>query len=330
MIFGEALRTRTGGGVDLLANEKINRIARYPMAVYLGNNCYASFADSRPKYTVQPVLAAKLRERTGYEGLMALVGESSGGQLPGALGDLIWWDGTEAGEPELEDVFMPVSGLVKKVGMLTEKPLVVMAKAGHNAEPHNQNDVGSFIVHIGASDYLCDPGAGKYDDKYFTDERYKNIFANSFGHSVPRIGGHLQSLGAPSCGKLLEREGKAFAIDFTKAYDVPGLTRLVREVKLGADVLSMEDQFVFSGDPVEFESALVTWFNVETEGNRAYVDGPEGRLEICAGDLFFSAERLADACAANAKERVLTRLSVTHSPAHEGAVRFAMRLLPKV
>ena len=44
-----------------------------------------------------------------------------------------------------------------------ESPLVVAIKAGHNAENHNHNDIGSFILRVGHETYLSDPGPGHYD-----------------------------------------------------------------------------------------------------------------------------------------------------------------------
>ncbi len=44
----------------------------------------------------------------------------------------------------------------------TPAPLAVALKGGHNAEHHNHNDVGSFVVALGKSTPLADPGGEVY------------------------------------------------------------------------------------------------------------------------------------------------------------------------
>ena len=128
---------------------------------------------------------------------------------------MLWWDGTRGDMPELGDVLLPQSGVARIVGRAGQKPLVLAIKAGHNAEPHNHNDVGSFVLR--ASDgvvYLCDPGAGLYNAEYFSAKRYDNVFANSYGHSVPRIGGTLQLPGREHSGTLEQSGPKGRAYSF--------------------------------------------------------------------------------------------------------------------
>jgi catalase len=42
------------------------------------------------------------------------------------------------------------------------------AKAGHNGEPHNHNDVGSFHIFKNGKMTLADIGCGEYDRDYYT------------------------------------------------------------------------------------------------------------------------------------------------------------------
>ena len=40
-------------------------------------------------------------------------------------------------------------------------------KVGHNGEPHNHNDVGSFLNVVNEEQLICDLGAGEYTAEYF-------------------------------------------------------------------------------------------------------------------------------------------------------------------
>ncbi|MCR5330344.1 MAG: heparinase II/III family protein [Lachnospiraceae bacterium] len=69
-------------------------------------------------------------------------------------------------------------------------------KAGNNAEPHNHNDVGSFMYVVGDEVFLEDLGAGEYTADYFGNGRYGILCNRSLGHNVPLIGNAEQSAGA--------------------------------------------------------------------------------------------------------------------------------------
>ena len=132
-------------------------------------------------------------------------------------------------------------------------PVVAVIKAGHNDVSHNQNDIGSFIVHVDGESLLTDPEAGLYTRQYFSAVRYENIFANSYGHSVPRIGGRLQPAGRQYEGTIsmdAAGAGKKAVVDFARAYDAPALTSARRQITLlsagdEAGVVTLEDSFAF-------------------------------------------------------------------------------------
>lgn len=68
-------------------------------------------------------------------------------------------------------------------------------KGGHNDEPHNHNDVGSFLYGIGKEMFFTDLGAGEYVKEYFSEGRY-DIFCNrSLGHNIPLLSGQEQKCG---------------------------------------------------------------------------------------------------------------------------------------
>lgn len=327
--FGEMLREKTGGAIDLLSHPKLEAIARYPATVAIDKHVFAAFADSHEHQSVTPFLAARLAERTGVISLLSQAGGTSQWRLTAVLRNLLWWNGPEAEEPVIEDAFLPDAGLVKFVRNVDGRRVVLAAKAGHNAEPHNNNDVGSFVLRIGNTTYLCDPGAGLYSREYFSSKRYENIFANSYGHSVPRIGGALQPTGANYRGTLEIAEPKTARIDLSNAYNVEALKQALRTFTLREDgTLVMDTQYAFDGAGLEVEEAFMTWLDVECDGSTARVVSKEGILEIHAESGEFAAERLEEACKANRKGDVLTRIALTHAAAPEIHNRYTLAHIP--
>ncbi len=278
-VFAEMMRARTGGKIDLLASEKMKQIARYPLDVYLGHGTYASFADSHESNSISPYLAGILASRTGATELNLLTADSPQGQLHFALRNLLWTGEKQAGDMPITDMYLPGSGLIKMTAPAAGRTLVLAAKAGHNAEPHNNNDVGSFIIAVDGVVYLCDPGAGLYNRDYFSGKRYESIFANSYGHSAPRIGGQLQKTGAKFSGTLEKTGDKTALIRFEKAYGLSELVEAARTLTVSDAGVTLEDRFQFSGDGLEVEEAFMTWRTVETEGPLARISTDTGVLE---------------------------------------------------
>ena len=197
--------------------------------------------------------------------------------------------------------------------------MVLAAKAGHNAENHNQNDVGSFILHVDGESLLCDPGRGLYSRDYFSPRRYENPFANSFGHSVPRVGDQLQSPGRASAGKItvFDANGpdKQVWMEIGDAYDVAGLERIERRLKLWAPSgeFVLEDTFWVAGQDLPVEEALVTWMEVSVSGSTARIVGERHELALsieAPADAEFRLAVLEEESRANAKPVPLKRLSV--------------------
>jgi len=327
--FGEMLQAKTGGAVDLLSHAKLRAIAQYPATAAIDKHVFASFADSHEHQSLTPFLAARLAQRTGVASLLPQTGALFDWRLTSVLRNLLWWDESAAGEPLIEDACLPASGIVKFVWQTGGGRAVLAAKAGHNAEPHNNNDVGSFVLRIGGATYLCDPGAGLYSREYFSSKRYENIFANSYGHSVPRIGRALQPSGGEYRGELSLPGPRQARIELTKAYKVEGLQEAVRVFSIQeGGALVMETRYAFEGAGFDVEEAFVTWLDVETNDSTARIRSGEGVLEIRAASGVFAAERLEEACKANRKSEVLTRLTLVQPAAAEIRNRYAFVYIP--
>lgn len=323
--FSEMLRQRTGGEIDLLSRDRMRDVAAYPLHVVLSPGRYATFSDCRPVIRLYPGNLTRLAERTGVDGLVSLMAPPAPlgdgiRHLPMMLRNLLWWDGSRPEQLIVTDSCLPAGEVVRLVAHAPDGATVVLAaKAGHNAENHNHNDVGSFILHVDGEDLLCDPGPGLYSRQYFSKSRYENVFANSYGHSVPCIGGKLQSAGREFEGELVEfsPEEKRVVIEFGDAYPIEELRSARRELHMAAEegkagTIWLEDIFTFAGEPAEVEEAFVTWLDVEISGATATLRGKRhiARLTIeePAGATFALTD-LEEDSRANAKEGVLKRLT---------------------
>jgi hypothetical protein len=335
--LAEMLRARSGGAIDLLASERMRRIAAYPAHMQLSGPWFASFSDCDEIVTFNPGIVMRLAERTGERSLSNLLARPAapGGdwRLTMMLRNMLWWDGSQPDQAHVGDALLPAAGVARLVARTPAGASVVLAlKAGHNAENHNQNDVGSFIVHVDGENLLTDPGRGLYSRAYFSERRYENLFANSYGHSVPRIGGQLQGAGRAFHGELksVDTKGaiKRAELEFERAYPVEGLASARRELTLAADGAAwLQDDFRFDGDPLAIEEALITWCDVEVEGASALIRGQRHALKLtieAPAGAQFALERLEEQSRANAKPGALKRLSFVLPAATQSRARVRM------
>lgn len=77
----------------------------------------------------------------------------------------------------------------------TSKGLYLATHGGHNAESHNHNDVGDFIVYANGQPMIVDAGRGNYTARTFSSKRYELWFTRSEYHNLPIINGFGQSAG---------------------------------------------------------------------------------------------------------------------------------------
>ena len=349
--LAELLREQTGGKLDLLANPRMQAVARYPLAVALNRGIYVNFGDAVEQTALSLGVVQRISERTGVSDLRGLLldpskaeGGFSTAKLAIIMRDAAWWDGKIPAYPASvhTDHYLPASGLVKFSGQTqTGQPVLLVSKAGHTDGHHSHTDIGTFIYNLNGESLLCDPGRGMYSKQYFRETRYQSIFCNSIGHSVPRIGGALQSPGPEFGGRkqfrgqILDVKGqtplKTVSIDFKGAYDVPALAKAERQLALDSQTgcVTLVDQFASNAGPLAVEEAFLTWNQVTVKGGSAQVTGEHSaatmKIVEPAGAVF-ELQSLAEECRSNQREGVLTRLTV-QLPA--GSTSFQMTIEPK-
>jgi hypothetical protein len=126
-------------------------------------------------------------------------------------------------QPHLQDAWFPDMQVfaAREVGG-TAKGFYVAGKGGHNAESHNHNDVGSFIVYRDGLPLLIDAGVGTYTAKTFSSTRYEIWTMQSAYHNLPTINGVMQKDGRAFAGKNVaytkSDQSTEFSLDIAGAY----------------------------------------------------------------------------------------------------------------
>lgn len=289
--YAEALRQRTG--IDLWEGphrDKLAAITRYPRSVSLGGRAVAAFSDAEPYGMVTPALAGLLESRdpstavsrefwatAGWSHNWAPVirqfvwARDAADEAPDAAASAVWY-------PDAEWLVIRADADGNELGFA--------AKAGHNDEPHNHNDLGSFVLAVNGEPLLSELGMGYYDAAYFQPEtRYDNLSAGSHGHSVPIIGGVRQHDGRDAAAIVSDVavDGGRLVLDLTSAYDVPGLRRVRRALTFAGGTLEIADEFALE-DAVEIVDRIVSLFPIELDDDAAVIRGERGALRLTWSD----------------------------------------------
>lgn len=269
-VYGsDILKKLTDGETDLFKLDKVRKIAGFGMQSYLFENCTVPYSDAPHRLNFNVGLYHYLKKEYPELPLPdkkfeAKFGDESRFRFAEFYRNIVWYN-------ELSDTSAPGALSCDYTSsqwfFRRRKKYSFSAKGGHNDEPHNHNDVGSFVV-VSARDgcyLLDDPGWQEYDGKYFNPEyRYtKYICSMSQGHSLPIINGKGQAAGLNHAAKLVSVNENKIVLDISEAYDIKGL-KFVRTYLLDDDSLTITDE-ISGADTVT--ERFVTQANPEISGN---------------------------------------------------------------
>lgn len=289
------LETRTGGELSLVTgNTALPRIARFGPDMSLSEGQVVNFADAGRVGPLAPWLLTELGERFGdpiccelaranYQWL-ATHGVDWYEQRADlfSLMRLFWRCPAALGEPVIlapRDVAYPDLAVVvvrshDAHGNLWEWA----AKGGHNAEHHNHNDCGSYLVQLNGRPIVEELGMPQYEKGYFSDRRYEFLSARTRGHSLPVINGCEQAAGREFAARVLVCEltdtAARFELDLTACYPAAARCRRVRRAfrfDKSAGVLTVTDTVELT-EPGTVETALITTTPVVWEAGHPRID----------------------------------------------------------
>lgn len=278
--YADLLLKRSDGQRDWFRNDKVRRIASFQQQCFLSGGLVVNFSDALPQGSVNPGLSHYLAERYPEvdippEPLYADYRDDHCSRFAPTLRNLIWRraGGGAPADWSPGDFLLPDAGWFVSRISSGDKIFGFAAKAGHNGEPHNHNDLGHFLLAGGGEWFLCDLGSGEYTREYFGEGRYELDCNGSQGHSVPVIDGCVQSAGEERKAGLLAwamDEGACrFVLDLSEAYKCRKLEAFKRTwvwEKAEPPRLSLRDEFRFAELPGSLTERFITLVRPEFAG----------------------------------------------------------------
>ncbi|MDB5081356.1 MAG: hypothetical protein JWP00_3280 [Chloroflexi bacterium] len=295
-LLAHLVEQRTNGRLDFFRDARVEKAARFPLRTILSPQVYLNFSDCDRDVSLIGAHLAFLARRLNIPELRSLKPVDDAAWLQNNSGwglrTVAWHENSESKkQPEISlpshDWFGDLQWMIARQDPADPEGLVLAAKGGHNGEMHNQNDVGSFIVHYRRESLIAELGRGRYTRAYFGPERYDHFVTSSTGHSVPVVNGMPQKHGPQYRARLLEHTADAekdlFAIDLKDAYpEEAGLESLERRLCLDRATGRVEllDEAVFSAGSGRLESALLTFGQVEIRPETVEIQGEKARLSV--------------------------------------------------
>ncbi len=214
--------------------ELLHQIGTYAYKMQISGTYMVNFADAFPTYTQNPESVYRygvLFKDETLKDYASFLFDARGKQV--SANDITDFLATAAAYQDLEHT--PAKAPYPLYAALPDlqvfnarsaagstKGFFFAAKGGHNAESHNHNDIGSFIVYYDGKPLLIDVGVGTYTSKTFSSRRYELWNVQSQWHNCPTINGVQQKDGrqfAATNFRFTNTAGLAtVAMDIAKAY----------------------------------------------------------------------------------------------------------------
>lgn len=140
------------------------------------------------------------------------------------------------------------------------------AKGGYNAESHNHNDVGTFVLFQNNVPMLIDVGVGTYTRQTFSNERYSIWTMQSNYHNLPLINGIAQKEGAEYKATQVKADGKkgTFSANIATAYPKHAqVASWIRSYAYVQGVLRISDSFRLKAAVHPNQISFLSWGAVD-------------------------------------------------------------------
>ena len=278
----ELLHSASGGKIDIFDEPLVQEIGRYISRVYIHDRYFINFADAAARINANPSIIFRYgksitdNDMMGFGAFLAEQQNTGEDYIRGSFGclgrvlralfhleELL---DAKPKEPLASDFWLPeLQVMAARSFEGSSDGFYVASKGGHNAESHNHNDVGNFIVYANGYPVIIDVGVETYTAKTFSSRRYEIWTMQSAYHNLPTINGVMQKDGREyHAADVSYKAGKkkvVFSLDISKAY--PGEANVKswkRTITLErGKCVTIRDKYVLEAARENLQLTLMSW-----------------------------------------------------------------------
>ncbi|GAB3163204.1 heparinase II/III domain-containing protein [Telluribacter humicola] len=278
----ELLSDATNSTVNLYAEPLIKNMGAYFYKVHIDDHYFVNFADADPKLMPDGLLLyrfgkALIDERMVEMGQWALGKYAQSSLAPGRfhrfrfIKNLLSAQHIESTKPSYKKVEDAWLADIQVLTARSSNGFFLATHGGHNAESHNHNDVGDFMLYANGEPLIIDAGRGNYTARTFSNKRYELWFTQSQYHNLPIINGLGQLAGrnfeAQNVSSRISDKDASLTMNIAPAYPPEaGLTNWNRKVTLNRakNQVEVTDEFTMQQKPSSLQEVFMTIADVDT------------------------------------------------------------------
>ncbi len=239
----EVLKRYSHGRIDLFGEQRVKNIGLYIANAHIDSLYFVNFADAEAKaspgastvfrYGRNIADSTMMRFGSYLGALTGFAGSPLSGTMDNRLKTAFVYNDMQKARPAAplyRSVWMDgIEVAVARTRGGSAQGLTLAAKGGYNAESHNHNDVGSFLLYVDGHPMMVDAGVGTYTAATFDHRRYTIWMMQSEYHNLPVVNGYGQQAG----GKYRSRNVRhadngrvmSFSLDLAGAYPAEAACR---------------------------------------------------------------------------------------------------------
>jgi hypothetical protein len=280
----DLLHSASSGAIDFYRVPLVQEIGRYIYRAHIAGEYYTNFADASAVVSIDGNMVWRYGTRIGDAKMASLGawaaargrplgGGSIGRQLPHIF-SLEEMRRAPAAETLVRDAWLPgtqVMAARSREG--STAGLYLAAQGGHNAESHNHNDVGNFLLYANGKPVIIDVGVETYSAKTFSSKRYEIWTMQSAYHNLPTIGGVMQKEGQQYAARDVhyraDDASAEFSLDLARAYPAEaGVKTWQRRLRLdrARNQVTVSDRYTAAQAPRELTLTLMTPLRMTQSG----------------------------------------------------------------
>ncbi|WP_247235567.1 heparinase II/III family protein [Telluribacter sp. SYSU D00476] len=278
----ELLSDATNRTVNLYDEPLIQNMGGYFYKVHIDEHYFVNFADADPKLMPDGLLLYRFGKALNDERMVEMGQWALGKYAQSSLAPSRFHrfrfiknlltaqhiGPTKSSYKKVEDAWL------SDIQVLTARSsngLFLATHGGHNAESHNHNDVGDFMLYANGEPVIIDAGRGNYTARTFSNQRYELWFTQSQYHNLPIINGLGQLAGrnfeAQNVSSRISDKDASLTMNIAPAYPpAAGLTNWNRKVTLNRakNQVEVTDEFTMQQKPSSLQEVFMTIADVDT------------------------------------------------------------------
>ena len=275
----ELLHMASNGNINIYDQALIRKMASYIYKTHIDGHYFVNFADADPKLRPDGLMLYRFGKALNDPQMISFAKwafqsfpniTTYGFQRMRRLQNLLTISKMDHSPHAYKAVDNAWVSDIQVLTARTNGGLFLATHGGHNAESHNHNDVGDFIIYLNGQPMIVDAGRGNYTARTFSSQRYELWFTQSEFHNLPLVNGVGQKAGrsfeAKAVNSVIDEKEATLIMDIASAYpDEAGIQNWNRTVRLNKKKNQVElyDNYMLKAVPSSLQQIFMTICEVD-------------------------------------------------------------------